>query len=183
MMTGSPFDRSTVSRYWLFWLRATGTSETCAVSFSGTTGDAYAIIINYRGATTSGDPWEVKGTPQTGTADPAVLTGITALSDESLIVAALAGEDRVPASITTTGTDPANYAEHYVETAVGGDALFGISEGAQTTANATGNVSVDFSAATAGWGAQLLALIPPPPAPPSVVTRVYLTPNRVWYAR
>lgn len=164
-MTGSPFDRSTVSRYWFFWLRATSAAETASVAFTGTAGDAYAWIITYRGARTTGDPWEVKGTPQTNTTDPAVLTGITALTNESLIVAALLGEDNNNATIATTGTDPASYTIHYDETVTGADAMVGFSEGTQSVTGATGNISVDFDVAVpVGWGAQLLALIPPLPA-------------------
>jgi len=164
--SGSPWDRGTSARYWLFWKRATSASETNPIcNFSGTTGDVYGVAASYQGAITSGDPWEVVGTPTSGTVDPAVVTGIIALTDESLIVVPLAGENNNNASITTTGTNPATYAENYVETAVGANAMFGFSDGAQTTANATGTVSVDFNVAVpVGWGAVVLALIPPPPS-------------------
>lgn len=93
-MTGTPLNRGATSRYWLFWKRAVSNAETNPlVNKSTANGDTYAAVITYRGAITAGDPWEVKGTPQTGTADPMVLTGITTLSAESLVVAAVAGED------------------------------------------------------------------------------------------
>jgi hypothetical protein len=163
--TGSPWDRGISGRYWLWWKRAASGSETNPlVDFSGTTGDAYAIVAVYRGATSVGTPWEVVGTLTTGTADPAVLTGITTLTKNSLIVVPLAGEDNNNAIITTTGTDPANYTEHYTETPLGADFMFGFSEAARTTAGATGNVSVDFDTAVpVGWGAVVLALKPPVP--------------------
>lgn len=167
-ITGSPWDRGSTSRYWLWWKRAASASETNpTVDFSGTAGDAYAIAAAYRGAITTEDPWEVKGTLTTGTADPAVLTGITTATADSLVVVPLGGEDNNNASIITTGTDPAAYTEHYVETPIGGDAMFGFSEAARATAGATGNVSVDFSnAVPVGWGGVVLALKPAPAAAP-----------------
>jgi hypothetical protein len=166
-ITGTPFDRSTVERYWLWWKRATSASETNPlIDTDGTTANIYGVAISYTGAITTGDPWEVKGTPTTGTADPAVVTGITALTDESLIVVPLGYADNNNASIITTGTAPAAYAEHYDESVQDEDGAVTVSEGAQTTANATGDVSVDFNVAVTagdGWGAMVLALRPPPP--------------------
>lgn len=168
---GGPWDRGTSARYWLWWKRATSSSETNpTIDFSGTTGDAYAICAVYRGAITTGDPWEVKGTFATGTSDPAILTGITTLTANSLIVVPLGGEDNNNSAITTTGTDPADYTEHYVETTTGNDAMFGFSEAARTTGGETGNVSVDFNTAVpVGWGGVVLALKPPATLPMAVI--------------
>src|SRR5437773_2811870 len=105
---GSPTVRSSVATYQFFWKRAASSSETNPlIQSSGSTfGDIYAAVIVYRGATTTGDPWEVKGTVTTGTTDPSVITGITTLSADSLVVVAVPGEDNNDASIITTGTDP-----------------------------------------------------------------------------
>ena len=160
-------DRGAVSRYWWFWKRAASASETNPlVNKSTGTGDTYAAVITYRGAVTTGDPWEVKGTPQTSTADPVALTGITTLTADSLVVAAVAGEDNNNWRITTTGTNPAAYTEHYRESATGRDGVITFSEAARTVAGATGNVSVnwDWRGNPVGSGGILLALIPPPPA-------------------
>jgi len=160
-------DRGAVSRYWWFWKRAASASETNPlVNKSTGTGDTYAAVITYRGAVTTGDPWEVKGTPQTSTADPVALTGITTLTADSLVVAAVAGEDNNNWRITTTGTNPAAYTEHYRESATGRDGVITFSEAARTVAGATGNVSVNWNwrGNPVGSGGILLALIPPPPA-------------------
>lgn len=155
-------DRGTASRYWWAWKRAASASETDPlIDKSTATGDTYAAVIVYRGAIQSGDPWEVKGTPQTTTADPSVFTGITTLTDDSLVVVAVAGEDNNNNSITTTGVDPSGYADHYAESRTGGDGVITFSEAVKTTSGATGDVSVNWShSISAGAGGVLLALKP-----------------------
>ncbi len=168
------WDRGTSSRYWLFWKRATSGSETNPVfNKSGSNGDTYAAAITYRGANTSGDPWEVLGAASTGTADPSTISGITTLTDESLVVVPVGGEDNNNASIITTGTNPSAYTEHYVEDNTGSDGAITFSEAARTTAGATGNVSVNWnSGSPVGWGGIVLSLKPVP-----VTTTTGLTSN------
>ncbi|TLY19906.1 MAG: DUF2341 domain-containing protein [Nitrospirae bacterium] len=160
---GSPTVRSTVATYQFFWKRAASGSETNPlIDRTGTTGDVYAAVITYRGATTTGDPWEVQGTVTKGTTDPSVITGITTLTANSLVVVAVAGENDNNASIITTGTAPSAYAVHYVESATGAHGVITFSEAARTTAGATGNVSVDWNTAVpVGFGGIVLALRPP----------------------
>src|SRR5439155_20130798 len=155
--------RSTVATYQFFWKRAASGSETNPlIDRTGTTGDVYAAVITYRGATTTGDPWEVKGTVTTGAADPSVITGITTLTADSLVVVAVPGEDNNNASIITTGTNPAAYTAHYVASATGADGVITFSEAARTTAGATGNASVDWNVTfPVGCGGIVLALRPP----------------------
>ncbi len=160
---GTPTVRSTVATYQFFWKRAAGSAETNPlINRTGTTGDVYAAVITYRGAITTGDPWEVKGTVATGTTDPSVITGITTLTADSLVVVAVAGEDNNNAAVTTTATNPAAYTEHYAESATGADGVITFSEAARTTTGATGNVSVNWDTAVPiGFGGIVLALKPP----------------------
>ena len=155
-------DRGTSARYWLFgrrWL--TGDPTTVLIDKSTTTGDTYAIGISYSGCITTETAWEVVGTPSTTTSDPSVFTGITPLTDDSLIVCFCGGEDNNNASIITTGTDPAGYTEHYDEAIAGTDGCVTFSEGAQTTKAATGNVSVNWNVAIpVGAGGVVIALKP-----------------------
>jgi len=162
-------DRGTSARYWLFWKRSSGSESNPLVDFSGTTGDAYAICANFRGAIVSEDPWEAMGTFGTGTANPATAPSITTLTDGSLVILAIAGEDNNNTVATTvTGTDPTDYNVRYVETATGADACFAISEANRATAGATGTVSCNWDVAVpVGWGRRLLALKPEPPPPPT----------------
>src|SRR5437867_505116 len=163
---GSPTVRSTVATYQFFWKRAASSSETNpSIARAGSTfGDIYAAVIVYRGAIMLGDPWEVKGTVTTGITMTAAITGITTLTADSLVVVAVPGEDNNNASITTTGTDPAAYTEHYVESTTGADGVVTFSEFARTTAGATGTVSVAWdTAVSVGWGGIVLALKPQPP--------------------
>lgn len=161
---GATTVRAGTATYQFFWRRAASAAETNPlINRTGTTGDVYAQVISYRGAITTGDPWEVKGAIVTGTADPSVITGITTLTANSLVVAAVAGEDNNNGSIVTTGTNPAAYTEHYAESATGADGVITFSEAARTAAGATGNVSVNWNTAIPiGFGGIVLALRPEP---------------------
>jgi len=159
--TGSPFDRGAASRYWVFWKRATTSESNPVFDKSTATGDTFAMMIVYRAAVLTGTPFEVFGAAATGTADPAPCTGLTSLTDESLIVAALGGEDDNNALVTTTSTDPRNYVEHYAESATGTDGMIAFSEMRRAAAGATGTVNVNFDVANpVGWGCMVLALKP-----------------------
>ena len=161
---GAPTVRGAVATYQFFWMRASSSGETDPlINRTGTTGDVYAAVINYSGAITTGDPWEVKGTPATGTSDPATCTGITTLTADALVVAALAGEDNNNSAVTTTGTNPAAYAENYLESNTGADGMIAFSEAVRTAAGSTGNVSVNFNnGSPVGWGCVVLALTAQP---------------------
>ena len=166
-IAGTPFDRGTTSRYWMFWKRAASSSETNPLFDKSTsTGDTYAAVITYRGAITTGNPWEVVGTASTGTSDPASITGINTATDNALVVVPVGGEDNNNAGITTTGTDPSSYTEHYLESSVGTAGKRGaitFSEALRTSAGATGTISVDWDTGVPiGWGGKALSLAPPP---------------------
>ena len=165
-VTGSPFTRGTTARYWVWWTRAASAAETNPIlNTDGSTADLYGIAYTVRGAITTETPVEAVGAATTGTADPAPVTGVTTLTAAALVVAAFAGEDNNNAACTTTGTDPAAYTEHYVETAIGLDMMYCFSEANRTTAGASGTVSVDFDVANpVGWGGIVLSLKPEPAA-------------------
>ncbi|MFZ3044157.1 MAG: MBG domain-containing protein [Minisyncoccia bacterium] len=173
------FSRGSTSRYWLFWKRATSSSETNPVfNKSGTNGDTYAAVIVYSGAIASGDPFEVLGSAATGTTDPATITGINTLSFDSLVVVPVGGEDNNNASIITTGTNPSAYTEHYDEVNTGADGAVTFSEAVRTTAGATGNISVNWNSANpVGWGGIALALKPAKTTPTLSVTNSPVTYN------
>lgn len=163
--TGTPFTRSTVERYWLFWLRASnGSTTNPLIDTDGTTANIYAQCWQFRGAIATGDPWEVVGSASTGTSDPASCTGISTLTANSLVVVPLGYGDDNNAAITTTGTNPSAYAELYDESNTGDDGAWTMSHAARASAGATGTVSVDFGTAVTagdGWGCMVLALKPP----------------------
>lgn len=160
------WDRGTTSRYWLFGRRMqTGDSTSAVFDKSGTSADTFAIAILYQGAIVTETAWEVVGTPSTGTADPSVVNGITTLTDDSLVVCACGGEDNNNASIITSGTDPADYAEHYDEAPTGADGCVTFSEAARSGTGATGDVSVNWNVAVpVGFGGIVIALKPVPVA-------------------
>ena len=157
-------DRGTTARYWWAWKRAASSSEpNPLVDKSTTTGDTYAMVTKYYNAITTGDPWEVKGTAGTSTADPVSIPSITTLTPYSMVVAAVAGENNNNAAITTTGTTPASYSTIYDESATGADGVTTFSYALRSTAGATGTVSVDWGTANpVGSGYLLLALKPSP---------------------
>jgi len=166
-MSGTPFDRGTTSRYWMFWLRAASSSETNPLFDKNTgTGDTFAAVITYRGAITTGNPWEVAGASSVGTADPASIPSITTLTDDALVVVPLGYEDNNNNAITTTGTNPATYVEHYLDSNTGSNGAITFSEALRSTAGSTGVVSVNFDVGVSGgdgWGGKALSLAPPPP--------------------
>lgn len=155
--------RDTTSEYWAFWSRHDGTIDTTIQFDQSGSSNAYMVAACYSGAITTGDPFEVKGTWITSTSDPTVVTGITTLTANSLIIVGVGGEDDNNSAATTTGTNPASYTAHYGETVAGNDGALVVSEAARVTTGATGNISVDWDTANpVGSGGVALALIPPP---------------------
>ena len=157
--TGSPFTRGTIARYWVWYRLATSATETAAAwDTDGSTADDFCVIAAYRNVNTA-TPIEVFGTATTGTADPALVTGLTTLTANALVVVPLIAEDNLDASIITTSTDPVNYIEHFAATATGADAEVSFSEEARIAAGATGTISVNFNVGGApGWGSMALSL-------------------------
>ena len=149
------------TRYYLHWIRAADANTADPLFDYTGADDGFGLCVVYRGCITTGNPYDVLGAFTSGTVQSAVLTGITALTVDSLIVASIGGEDNTATDGPTTGTDPATYVEHYVEAATGTDGCVQIAEQAQTTTGATGNVTVAWSATVVGWGGWVVALIPP----------------------
>ena len=156
-------DEGTTARHWWYWKRATSSSESNpVVDKSGSTGDTYASVTSYRGAATSGDPWEVKGTAScTGTADPFSLNGISTLTDGSLVVASWNDRDNAVNSATYSATDPSVLTSNmHHKSAVGADGLNSSGSAVRTSSGATGNVSVNPSKTPDGVCGIVLALKP-----------------------
>lgn len=154
-------DRSTIERYFFLWIRATSNAMTNpTVDKSTATGESYAHVSVLRGAISSGDPWAVKGSCTTGTADPSTFTAITPGDNGQLVVLLAMYADDNNTTCTTTGTSPSAYTEHYIEWTTGADAAACTSEFIQTTAATTGTVSSDWGTITAGdgWGGLLMAI-------------------------
>jgi hypothetical protein len=129
-------------RCWMWWNRADTTSETLSVDFGGTVGDAYYAISLFRGAVTTGDPFEVVGSPQSNTTVPVSLTGITTLTAGAMVIVWVMGNDNLNAAgHTVVGTDPASYTTVYADTAVGQNAMVERSEALRATAGATGTIT------------------------------------------
>src|SRR2546426_11525199 len=121
-IAGPPFDRATTPQFGMFGKRPASNSEIAPLFDKSTaTGNPYAWIIAYRGATTTENPWQVVETASTGTSDPSPISGITTTTDNALVVVAVGGEDDNNGAITATGTDPAAYTEHYAEQKIGGN--------------------------------------------------------------
>jgi len=161
-MAGTPFNRGVVSRYWLFWKRATTSESNPVFDKSTASGSTSALLAVYRNAITSGTPFDVIGSPATGTGDPALCTAITTRQEYILTIAALAGENTNNAAITTTATTPrAAWVEHYTESATS-VTMNTFSEFQKAQIGTTGTVNVDFDVANpTGWGCMVLSLAGP----------------------
>ncbi|HKW12937.1 MAG TPA: hypothetical protein VJS69_00485 [Candidatus Krumholzibacteria bacterium] len=151
-------------RNYIFGKRAASGSETNPLlDWASTSGDFFALCCSYSGCITTGTAWEVVGSGQNGTGNDPTLTGITTLSAESLVLPIILYGDDNNTAFALTSTDPAAYTEHYVESLVGSDGSVMISEGARSSAGATGDIAVSGLTVTVGreWNAIVLALIPP----------------------
>ncbi|MBI4692262.1 MAG: type II secretion system protein [Candidatus Terrybacteria bacterium] len=158
-------DHSSVSRYWWAWKRAeSGTEPNPLIDKSTATGDTYAAVTTYRGASNTGDPWEVKGVPNTATTASHVLNGITTFSANSLIVASLCGEDNSSTpQVIFTATDPLTLTKYlYVESNVGSDGACTLGAGAKAVIGPTGDVTAAWTQSVVGSGGIVLALKPAP---------------------
>ncbi len=135
------------AKHWWFWMRATGSSETDPLVDKSTgTGDTYATVTTYRGAITSGDPWEAKGTATcTGTTNPFTYTGgVTTLTAGSLVVVSWNDIDNFASSCVMSATDPSSInTDMHIKSNVGGDGLNAAGSAVRTNAGATGDVVVD----------------------------------------
>jgi len=155
-------DRGTTARYWWAWARAASNNAypTVQVNKSTGNGDTYAAVSVYRGAATSGSPWDAVGTPNTGTGAAHTLNGITTTTADTFVIASLCGEDNNTATGTTfSATDPATLQQIlYVESGEGNDGACTAGAFTKTTAGATGNVTATWTADPAGSGGIVLAL-------------------------
>lgn len=166
--------RSTVSRYHWFWKRATSSAETnpaIAVQ-GGASEDKFAQAHVIRGVRTTGNPFEAYQVT-TGTADPGVATGITTITDNTLILSCGGNEDNVDTQVIVTAANAptamgtaTSTSDRYRTSTTGADGACFISPGViKTTAGATGNVSHDFNGATRpGWGVCVFAFAQSSPA-------------------
>lgn len=172
-LSGTPFDRSTVSRYWVFWKRATTSESNPVFDKSTATGDTYAQMVTFANTITSGNPFDVIGTPATGTSDPANCNSITTTKDFTFPVLFLGGEDDnnlVPSSSIVTATDPINWIETYSESITGSDGMIGYAHPTslgvgplgKSLAGDTGTITYNFDTANpVGWGCISFALVGP----------------------
>lgn len=164
-------DDGTAGRHWWYWKRAASASETAPLVDKDTaTGDTYATVTSYRGAATSGDPWEATSVAVcTGTADPVNLNGVTTLTDGSLVIASWNDRDNVVNSATYSPTSPSTLTSNmFLKSAIGSDGLNASGSAVKTAAGATGVVSVNPSKTPVGTCGIVLAL--KPYIPPSTTT-------------
>jgi hypothetical protein len=154
---------SVAERTYIYGRRLAGGDGNPTFTWSGTGGDQYAQIITARGCNTSATPWEVVGAGQVGTGNNPSLTGITTLSNETLVMICLAYFDDNNTAFDFTATSPATFTEDYAESTIGADGSLCFGTGAQATAGATGTIATTGLTVTAGdgWSAVVLGLIPP----------------------
>ena len=167
------------TRLTVFWARATSAAmATPSVANPGN--HVYAQIITYRGAVTTGDPWDVTG----GGGDSGVLlgntsvtvTGVTTTVPGALVVQAVSRDnDRNDAEFSAQTN--ANLTG-IVERADGGTTSgngggFAVWDGAKVTAGATGDTTATISRTTIN-AFLTIALKPESFVPPVPGTRFYM---------
>jgi hypothetical protein len=158
LLTG-PNDE-TAWRSYVFWKRATSGAETNPLcDWTATSADKYAQVHTLRGAITTGDPFAAIAWTD-GATDPAVCTGVTTTTANQYVVMLGLQADNLGTHNATTATDPSTFTERHDSTiGTGADAGGFLADAIRTTAGATGNVSVDFTAAPLHWGILVAAVL------------------------
>lgn len=177
LLTG-PNDE-TAWRSYVFWKRATSGGETNPLcDWTATSADKYAQVHGIRGAIISGSPFAAFAWTD-GAANPAVCTGVTTTAANQYVLALGLQADNLGTVSAFTATDPSTLTErHNTTIATGADAGGFYGDGTRVTTGATGNVSVDFSAAPLHWGILVAAILEEPPA--AAIPSVVMPPMRRW---
>lgn len=139
-VTGFGVNNTTAVRLDLFWKRVTSTSESGAtVTVTHAAGDAaVAVIVAYRGCTTSTTPTESGATTSSAGANATITApSITpSAANHMLVCVGAVGDDG--ANTVFSGTDPTMSERHDELTALGLDASINLCDGIRTASSASG---------------------------------------------
>lgn len=160
----STTDRSTVSRAFVGWKRATSGAETNPlIDKSTATGDTYCVVYNFRGCITTGSPFDVAWSTNTGTVQNGTTTGITTSASEHHVILLMTEEDNVVTALTATATDPSSLTSRNLQSsATGADGTLSCHSADRATAGATGTIAHNWNAVPDGWHSFVNALKPAP---------------------
>jgi hypothetical protein len=160
-------DTTNASHRW-FWKRHDGTEATVTCDHDQSA-DNYCQMFAFRGADSTGNPWNALGTPQAdnGTGDPTSFTAISTATANSMVVVFAGYQDDDATVGVMTGTDPSAYTEVYAESATGSDGAITMGYALRTAAGSTGTISYNYgtiAARTAAGdeGSLVLSLEPEP---------------------
>ncbi len=155
------------TRLTVFWARATSTAMV-GPTIAGPADHAYAQIITYRGATNTGNPWDVTGGGVKAAASTSVtVTGVITTVANTLIVQAVARDDDNAAAAFSaeTNVNLTGIAERSdAGTTTGNGGGFAVWDGAKAAAGATGNTTATVTSSINAF--LTIALKPPAPAGP-----------------
>lgn len=132
------------TRITVFWARATSAAMT-APTVANPGDHVYARILTYRGAITTGNPWDITGGGVKATASTSVtVTGVTTTVPYTLIVQAVARDNDSTAAAFSAETNAnlANITERSdAGTTSGNGGGFAVWDGTMAAAGATGNTT------------------------------------------
>ncbi len=155
------------TRLTVFWARA-ASAAMVGPTITGPTDHAYAQIITYRGATNSGNPWDVTGGGIKGGGSGSVtVTGVTTTVANTLIVQAVARDNDSAAAAFSAEANASltGIAERSdAGTTTGNGGGFAVWDGAKAAAGATGNTTATVTNSSNAF--LTIALKPPAPAGP-----------------
>lgn len=143
----------------LLWKRTTGTESNPTVTRGTTTGEICASVTVWRGATTSGNPWDaVSASMQSSSTTPLTVTGITSTADDGATIAFYGSGITANATPTfptaggsaTRGLGLLTAARITQGGATTNRAVIGGAWDVQPAHGATGNATVTFVNATTG---------------------------------
>lgn len=160
-------DTSTGSWSW-WWARSASGALGTATCNSNQTADKSAIMHVFRGATTSGNPYDVAGTPEEDSpAATFTVATLTTLAANDLVAVLSGYEDDDLASFICTATDPAAPIEDYTEvtTSTSDSALsLCFDQRANGATGATGTITLNYSGnGTDQFATLVISLVPQTP--------------------
>lgn len=155
------------TRLTVFWARATSVAMV-GPTITGPADHAYAQIITYRGASNSGNPWDVTGGGvKTPASTSVTVAGVTTTVPNTRIVQAVARDNDNAAAAFSAETNAnltgiAERSDLGTTTGLGGG--FAVWDGAKATAGATGNTTATVTSSINAF--LTIALKPPTVAGP-----------------
>jgi hypothetical protein len=160
-VSNSPSVQGANTRLTAYWCRATGSSQS-APTVTDPGDHAYGVILVFRNCKTTGDPWNITGANQQGSATTSIsVSGVTTTVPNTMVLAcsARANDQAGDQIVDWTNANLAQMAELFGGgTTQGGGGGIGVAGGVKVAAGATGASTATGPSAT--YAHMMIALEP-----------------------